>query len=366
MVLDDPAMVARVRSSMRAPRLLVHVPANLLERHGQEGFGLYARVASHMRGQGIEVIFLERPSTTELNGYTKEDFHLVHHGFLRRFNVLNTGVAYVYPFWYLDQRGVLCDSSMANATPDLESVKVQSAKRFFEGMRERLVQGGVSKYAQPARSRRFGPGHISVFLQGMGDPVLRNMFMLETEMLDLVMRHREGRAVLVKPHPKWPDTIASDHARRLAETEPALQITDANVHDMLEGAYCSVSICSGASFEGLFHRTPAILFGRSDFNACAVTVRNAAQAEAALAGIGERPFDYERFAYWFLRRKMFNSRNPNVGERVMQRIARTGFEFLPGKTPPREGLHGPKSRVRQASLRDTGQLPTRHLRKPEE
>ncbi|MEQ9260701.1 MAG: hypothetical protein RIG84_16565 [Roseovarius sp.] len=331
MVVDDPPMVARSTPAARAPRLLVHVPATLLERHGQEGFGLYGRVASHMRGQGIEVRFLERPSTTELDGYTKEDFHLVHHGFLRRFNVLNSGVAYVFPYWYLDQRGVLCDSSMANATPDLDSVKHEAAVRFFEGMRERLVLGGVSKYEQPARAQRFGPGHIAVFLQGMGDPVLRNMFMLETEMLDLVLRHRGEREVVVKPHPKWPDTMASDHARRLAEETPGLTITDANVHDMLEGAYCSVSICSGASFEGIFHRTPSILFGRSDFNACAVTVRSAAEAEEALAGIGAREFDFERFAYWFLRRKMFNSRNPNVGERVMQRIARTGFEFLPSK-----------------------------------
>ncbi|MEO0712166.1 MAG: hypothetical protein AAFY68_15705, partial [Pseudomonadota bacterium] len=61
---------------------------------------------------------------------------------------------------------------------------------------------------------------------------------------------------------------------------------DANVHDLLEGAYCTVSICSGASFEGLFHGTPAVLFGRADFAACAWSVETEEDAERALAEIG--------------------------------------------------------------------------------
>lgn len=321
MVMDDPPMVR--------PKLLIHVPANLLDRHGQAGFGLYGRIAPDLRRMGLEVTFVERPSTTELGTYSKEDFHLVHHGFLRRFNLLNCGVAYVWPYWYLDQRGVLCDSSMINAKPRLAGVDGKQARKFFNALNRKTVERGRSKYDQPERQDPIGQGAIVVFLQGLSDPVLRSMHMMETEMLDLVMRYRQGRRVLIKPHPKFPETIASAHALMLAENEPDVQVIDANIHDLLEGAYCSVSICSGASFEGLFHRVPSILFGRSDFAGCAWSVRTEEEAEKALKEIGNAEFPYERFLFWFLRKKMYNQRNPNLAARVLQRIKRTGFDLMP-------------------------------------
>ena len=120
------------RQKGHAPRLLIHVPPAMLNRHGQAGFGLYARIAPALRRIGLEVSFVERPSTTHLDSYTRTDFHLVHHGFLRRFNILNSGIAYIWPYWYLDPRGVLCDSSLARATPDLEGLPSHRAEAFFD------------------------------------------------------------------------------------------------------------------------------------------------------------------------------------------------------------------------------------------
>ncbi|KZY39196.1 hypothetical protein A3731_39050, partial [Roseovarius sp. HI0049] len=250
----------------------------------------------------------------------------------RRFNLLNCGIAYVWPYWYLDQRGVLCDSSMINANPRLAGVNDRQAAKFLDTLYRKTAGRGVSKYDQPERNEAIGQGAIVVFLQGLSDPVLRSMHMMETEMLDLVMRHRQGRRVLIKPHPKFPETIASARARMLAKREADVRVVDVNIHDLLEGAYCSVSICSGASFEGLFHRVPAILFGRSDFAACAWTVRTEEEAERALKEIGSAEFPYERFLFWFLRKKMYNQRNPNLAARVLQRIKRTGFELMPEGT----------------------------------
>ncbi|MEO0370979.1 MAG: hypothetical protein AAF231_05935, partial [Pseudomonadota bacterium] len=238
---------------MTQPRLIIHVPRDMLQRYGQEGFGLYAALAPGMRARGVPVEFVDRPGTTDLTHYTREDFHLVHHGFLRRFNLLNTGIAYLWPYWYLDQRGVLCDSSLGRAQPDLSHVPLGRAQAFFGRVGGRLKEKGQSKHDQPPRQGPLAEGAIVVFLQGLSDPVLRNMAMLETEMLDLVVAHRAERRVVIKVHPKFPGTIAAAHAEALTTSEQNVEIIDANVHDLLEGAYCSVSICSGASFEGLFH-----------------------------------------------------------------------------------------------------------------
>ena len=119
-------------------------------------------------------------------------------------------------------------------------------------------------------------------------------------------------------------------------------MVDANVHDLLEGAYCSVSICSGACFEGLFHRTPAVLFGRADFAACAWSVDSAEEGVRALREVGQVAFEYERFLYWFLQRKMFNAQDARLVDRVIQRISRTGFDLGVSVTmeEPKAGIGG--------------------------
>ena len=136
------------RQKGHAPRLLIHVPPAMLNRHGQAGFGLYARIAPALRRIGLEVSFVERPSTTHLDSYTRTDFHLVHHGFLRRFNILNSGIAYIWPYWYLDPRGVLCDSSLARATPDLVSAA-------------RKADGSGGDHSIPASTFSTSPGSSS-------------------------------------------------------------------------------------------------------------------------------------------------------------------------------------------------------------
>ena len=312
---------------MTRASLIIHVPRDMLERHGQEGFGLYASLAPGLRRRGVPVAFVERPGTTDLTHYTKTDFHLVHHGFLRRFNLLNTGIAYLWPYWYLDQRGVLCDSSLGRARPNLSTIPEDRAKAFVARVGGRLKEKGQSKHDQPPLHGAMGKDAIVVFLQGLSAPVLRSMAMMETEMLELVVKRRQGRRVLIKLHPKFPNTIAAAHAEQVAALNKDVEIVDANVHDLLDGAYCSVSICSGACFEGLFHKTPAILFGRADFAGCAWSVETADAAERALTEIRQVPFEYERFLYWFLQRKMFNAQDALLVDRVIHRISRTGFDL---------------------------------------
>ena len=71
----------------------------------------------------------------------------------------------------------------------------------------------------------------------------------------------------------------------------------------------------------------------------AEAARLAEEAERALTEIGEVDFPYERFLFWFLRKKMYNQRDPSLVARVLQRIKRTGFDLMP------DGPAGPVTRV---------------------
>lgn len=311
------------------PKLFVHLPKPALERHPNGDFGLYKRLLPPLKSLGVMVEVVARTSTVELDHYTQDDFHLVHHGFIRKFNLLNAGIAYLKPFWYLDPRGVLCDSSISRAVPDLDRYDPEIAKSFVGNLRNRYIARGASKYAQPPRKERLGQGKIVVFLQGMSEPVLRNMYMTEIEMLDLVTKHRGEREILIKVHPKWPGSVSAAFAGKLASEQSGVNVVDANIHDLLDGAYCSVSICSGACFEGFLHNTPALLFGNSDFRAGALTVSSAEEVPEAIRDIGSMHFRHELFLHWFLRKRAYDIRNPSLQDRFLKRLAKAGYQLAP-------------------------------------
>ncbi len=310
-------------------KLFIHLPASMLERHSEGEFGLYKRLLSYFKSRGIQVEIVERPSTTELSQLSKGAFHLVHHGRIKHPNVLNCGIAYFPDYWYVDPQGVLCDSSLGLKNPDYSTIETDKAQAFFYKLRKEYLETGVSKYAQPIRCESFGKGHIVVFLQGMSDPVARNMHMTEFEMLNLLVKQCSDRPILVKPHPKKENAASVMYAHAMAKKEPRLRVVTANVHDLLKDAYCSVSICSGASFEGFLHRTPAILFGRSDFGACSLTVQTEEELIHALKKVENCKFQYELFLFWFLKRRTFYVHDDNLPLRILRRISRTGFRLEP-------------------------------------
>jgi hypothetical protein len=173
---------------------------------------------------------------------------------------------------------------------------------------------------------QFGQGHIAVFLQGWSSPVERARYMTATEMVKTVVKGAAGRPVVVKPHPRNACYETEMIRQWLLRHHPKVRVSNANIHDILAGACATVSISSSVALEGMLHRVPAILFGRSDLHHCAETVTEPSEWPAALARALARDWPYDAFLLWFLRRQNIDVSRP-WAERLLDRMAAQGADF---------------------------------------
>jgi hypothetical protein len=303
-------------------RISIHLPQKLLLQSPPGGTGFYTRLHLALTEAGHQVSFLRRLSLVAGPDYADDAFHFVHQGLVRQPNALNTGVAYIYPFWYADPWGVFGESSIAARPFDPHLQDAGQAAAFLKRLQSRLIGKRISKYPQPESRQTLPQGAIAVFLQGPSLPVQRAQHMTEPQMLDTILSGAKGRPVLVKPHPRNTDPATLKHLKARAKDHPDLHVVNANIHDMLEAADVTCSVSSSVSLEGMIHQKPAILFGRSDFNHIAQTVVSSYEfserLDAALSGAQGLP--YAAFLHWFLQENCINMGRDDWFDRIQARM----------------------------------------------
>ena len=289
--------------------------------------GFYKRLRIDFAARGVVAQLRHRNVAALDPDPAPHCFDFVHNGRVQRPRTLNTALGYIPPFWYADPIGVLADSSLADTAFDPASVPKAEARAFCARQRKRLVGTRTSRHPQPTDRQDFPQGCIAVFLQGWSDPIARSRHMDAADMLQAVLDHPGGRAVVVKPHPKNLDQETQDLIDMLQANHPDVIVTGANVHDILRCADVTVSISSAVALEGMLHGKPAVLFGRSDFHHAALTVRHAPDWPAALARALGTSWDFEPFLYWFLADAMINAGRDDMFDRLLTRMEQVGADL---------------------------------------
>ena len=305
----------------------LHLPRHLMAQAVPGPKGFYPRLMQDLAARGARVDVVWRDLEALETPCAAQDFDFVHQGRIARARALNTCVAYLDGFWYVDPKGIFGDSSLADARFDASLVPKARAQEFFDKQVMARVLARKSRYHQPSDRRSFGPGHIAVFLQTDSDPVARVQHMDQSAMMDAVLGHTGGRGVVVKPHPQDDSPETRRMLDRLARTRADVTVTDANVHDVLAGAAVSVSISSAASVEGLFHRVPAVVFGRTDFHHCAVTVQEARNWPQALDEALGGAWPFEAFVFWFFAQGAVPINWARFADTVIARMAAQGADL---------------------------------------
>lgn len=320
---------------MRAARIRLHLPAHMLDHGAARMPVFYGRLAEGLRALGGRVDLCHRDIIGLMQGPTGGDVDLVHATAMGRTQALTLGVAYLDRFHYLDPEGIFFESSLSRARFRPDMVPLPQAQTFLAGLRDQYVTPRRSRHIQPEGMERFGQGHIALFLQDLSDPVERARHMTAAEMVETVLAHRDGRDLVVKPHPRngGPETAAILH--RLTGL-PGVRISTANLHDILAGAAVSVSISSSVGLEGMLHGVPAVFFGATDLHHAAVIVRRAEEWPAALDRALNTDWPFAQFLMWFLRRRNLDARRPFM-DRVLERITAVGGDLaalgLPQQVP---------------------------------
>lgn len=313
----------------------LHLPAHMLDDDGARLPQFYRRLTGELAGAGARIRLVHRNAEALWAGPEGAHFDLVHAlamGPARR-QALVLGPAYLDRYFYLDPWGIFFESSTARARFNPATIPPDRAEVFLADLRKAYVTPRASRHQQPAARQGFGRGHLAVFLQDVSSPVVHARHMDAEQMIDCLLAHRDGRELVIKPHPRnrGPETEAI-----LARVQgvPGVTVTDANLHDILHGAAASVSISSSVGLEGMMQGVPAVFFGATDLHHCAETVRRAQDWPGALHRALTTPRPYGAFLLWFLRRRNIDARRP-VLPRVLERMAAAGGDLAAlGLAPP--------------------------------
>ncbi|GLQ34610.1 hypothetical protein GCM10007939_08930 [Amylibacter marinus] len=248
-------------------------------------------------------------------------------------NVINTVPGYIRGFWYFDRNATRNNSSIRDKKFNAFTINDQNATEFMDLIRSRTIANNQTKFAQAARRPSvIIPDSITIFAQDFNPPRYHKHFLSAQEMIDTAIENRAGRAIYIKPHPNQTSEEMAD-LRRYHAPENQIWVTDASIHDLMENAALTLSQSSATGFEGYLHHTPAILCGETDFHHIATTCKTTDALASALA----QPVitsEYDRYAFWFLRKNLFMPRRAvETRRRILKVYQQMGFDFSEPETP---------------------------------
>ncbi len=253
-------------------------------------------------------------------------FHIFDRGHMQHPRALNWGSAYIAPFYYLDPVGTRSLSSIGAAAFDSAAIDPVAAKAFQAKLYASTAAKRKSRYDQPIEKLPLPLGHIAVFLQAESHRgVTEALYVTMRRMIKALLSRTDPRPIIVKPHPLDIDFDSLGWLLRQSQKDARLQISYANVHDMLDACALVVTISSAVGMEALVHGRPVITCGQADFHHCTEVVRNRHDFDAAIARAEARDWPYAEFLYWFYKQNCLSLRSPRLGEEVLAKIAATGY-----------------------------------------
>lgn len=331
-----------------AAKVIFHLPPQSVENYESMGYlAIFGTIRQVIEDCGGTVMAVKRdktlrnPTITDWSGLIdSENLHIVENGCVQMPNVFNTTLAYIPPFWHLDQHGVLCNSSAAALEYDPTTVRQRPASHFRARLHRRLVDKRKSRYNQLKEISNIPRGAIAVFLQGDLPQDQGSAHCSTEDLLRAVAAGAGGRPVVVKAHPNSKQIADAKMVLRLMLDGVNLIPTDANVHDILSKCAVSVSFNSAVSIEGFMHRKPAILFGQSDFHHICETVTDPRDFPAALDRALQKKGGYSKYLYWYFTTNCIAIGEKGFAGRVLAKFAAAGFDarrlglHMPGLTEP--------------------------------
>ena len=288
----------------------------------------YTKLITGLRKMSIRVeTVLHDRATTLATVDATPGIHIIDHGSLRHPRILNTGIAYIYPFWNLDPWGIRALSSIAEMTFDPAQIDANAAAEFSARLRKRLVDARVSRYPQKAEKADVPKGCVAVFLQSEAHrQVAETCHLSMRQMLGALIARTDPRPIVIKPHPRDIDPQTQAYLARLAGRDARVTVMDANIHDILAQAAVAVTINSTVGIEAYLHRVPVVLCGKSDFHHAAMTVTERSQIDNAIAASCARDWPHDAYLFWYFAQNCLNAGKPGL---VADFLAKLGASIAP-------------------------------------
>jgi len=290
------------------------------------GYGVYPRLQAGV--DGATPVSALRPAFTwhTLDSGRRGQFHLK--------------IGTLFGYFIVDSKGYSGWSSVAGRPlPELVAeVDPTEADAHWRQLNGELVAGGKSKYAQAEEELPTELGeYIFLPMQVTNDTVAR---LADIDTLSLLRAlvswaSTRGSTVVVKRHPMC---RSDEIAQTIEEAELAghIRVSNANIHQLVAGAACVVTVNSGVGAEALLQLKPVVSTGRSDYAAATRRVRTENELFTVLDNRDWSPAsegDIKKFLWFYTKKYMVRFDDvPAIGDRLRELLAGVGHA-VPGAEP---------------------------------
>jgi hypothetical protein len=309
-------------------RIVFHLTPDGLEHwpHANR-FEFYRRLFDLASKRGVEVAIERMAQSKGAVPPEKDDgdLHFVHGGSVIGAGWLNSSLAYLPGFWHVNPVGILADSPARSYSFETHAVRRGAADKFFEGLRRRFVDARSSRYRQEVERAVIPNNCVAIFLQGRYPYSRKQNYMSMEDMIKEVVEGSPNNQVVVKPHPLERE-YGMQAIRRARQAGYRFEVTDANVHDILDASVAVASVNSSVSFEGFMHEKPSIVFGQTDFQGLVETVRAPGQFATALASVQLRDWDFSGMLHWYFKNHTIRVRSRKFERLLALEIEKSGVE----------------------------------------
>lgn len=301
-------------------RFYIHLPKHLLAHVEETSGHFYTRLAYGLRGHGGQVEMVERAPLNIPPDPFDGQFHFVHQGFHHQQNVLNTGPAYIHPYFYADTEGVFGESSISSQTFDPFAQPMDKANAFTDrlGEKYRFVSSAVEVPSQDA---------IVLLLQPMNESLERTTRIDPRDLVRGTVAAAQGRKVII-----WlPQTLAQgdllDMLGRFHKQRENVEVTSEPVARILAKARVTVSFNSPHALEAMTLGIPAVFCAKTDLHHNGVVCHDLMEIGGAMKEAINRKWPHSAFVYWFLFRNMLNCGGERFVETTLRRIKAQGVNL---------------------------------------
>ncbi|MEH7826955.1 hypothetical protein [Gemmobacter denitrificans] len=311
------------------PSLIFHTKGPHADRLLQGGFQLLSALAGHaaQAGWGVEAVTFTPASPMLAAADSGRHLHILmedHPAYGPR--VFHAVPGYLRGWWFFDEVATRNNSSIRLRHFDPRTIKPDFAQRFCDRLRTRFAGRNFSKFPQEQRGSQPVPEDcLAVFAQGFKVPPHQTHHMGVLPLIHAVIAARDGRPVVIKPHPK--NTLEELSAlEALHDPGAGVHVMDASIHDILAACLCAISVTSAVAFEGFLHGKPAVVAGQVDFAQNLVTLTDPNRMAEAIAAALARDWPHDRFVTWYLRHNCVEDRAESLTE-ILGRLHRKGIRL---------------------------------------
>jgi hypothetical protein len=205
------------------------------------------------------------------------------------------------------------------------SASMDEARKFFEEDRRAINERNISKHAQPERRpiSEVSKPWIFVALQTLDYATQQLAHIPMLQMLDEISAHAAkcGVPVIVKRHPACESEEVTE-ALRLGAKSKSFVVSNASIHDLIEGSVAVCTVNSNVGAEALLYLKPVYLFGRSEYQAACFQITGPGEF-ARMFKSGVMPVEADRikqFLYAYRKEYAVNIHGPNAGREIERRI----------------------------------------------